>query len=184
MQKTDIYLIDWYGPFTSKEELKKWEDNHPDVFNLYAFQAKQSTNKNKYYSGMAFKQTVGKRLKNHDHHIHDFENAKTKLLHIWIGAITNIKADEYDVRICENLITSILANKNIGVGEKNLENRTNKKPPLNDVYIISEWWKTNGEEIKKRASRSIPAIVPEVMIYYSENQTLYGVSKLKELGML
>ena len=96
---------------------------------------------------MTYEQTVGNRLKNHDHHIHDYEDGKTELK-IWIGTIANVKANEDNVRVCENIITSVLAK--ISVGEKNLENRTNKKPPVNDVYIINVWWKTNGEELKKR----------------------------------
>ena len=181
MQKIDTFLIEWYGPFSSKELLKKWEDKRPEVFNLYAFQAKQKNRKDKYYCGMTFKQTVGNRLRNHDHHIHDFEDGKTELK-IWIGTIANVRAKEDNVRVCENIITSVLAK--ISVGEKYLENRTNKKPPVNDVFIINEWWKTNGEELKKRPSGSLPAVIPEVMEYYSEKKSLYGIKKLKELGEL
>ncbi len=182
MQKIDTYLITWYGPFSSKEDLRDWEITRPETFNLYAFHAKTKGNRNKYYCGMTFKQTVGNRLKNHDHHIHDFENENTLQLQIWIGCIANIKPKEYDVRVCENIITSVLAN--ISVGEKHLENKTNKKPPINDVYIINEWWKIDGNELKKRPSRSIPSVIPEVMVYYSEAKSLYGVDKLKYLGDL
>lgn len=47
--------------------------------------------------GMTFKQTVGGRMGNHDHHIHDFEDDKT-VLKIWIGTIANIKAEEWSGR--------------------------------------------------------------------------------------
>ena len=181
MQKIDTYLIKWYGPFPSRKALKKWEDKRPEMFNLYAFQAKRKGIKDKYYCGMAFKQTVGKRLSNHDHHIHDFEDEKIEL-QIWIGTIANIKAKERDVRVCENIITSELAR--LGVGEKHLENQTNKIPPANNVYIIHEWWKTNGDEIKRRLRNSIPSVVPEVMEYYSETNALYGAQKLKHIGNL
>ena len=86
MQKSDTYLIEWYGPFFSKEELKKWEDTRSDKFNLYVFQAKQTGKSDKYYCGMTIRQTVGKRLKNHDHHIHDYENRQNVILQIWIGS--------------------------------------------------------------------------------------------------
>ena len=181
MQIIDTYLIEWYGPFSSKEELIKWEDSNPKEFKLYAFQARQTGGKDKYYCGMTFKQTVGRRLKNHDHPIHDYENHETTVLQIWIGTIANIKPREYDVRVCENIITCFMANK---LGIKELENRTNKKPPINDVYIINEWWKTNGNEIKKKQSGSIPAIIPEVMVYYSDPHSLYGTNKLRFLGEL
>lgn len=182
MQKIDTYLIKWYGPFSSKEELKEWEDTRSDVFNLYAFQAKQTGKQDKYYCGMTFKQKVGKRLKNHDHHIHDFENKKNVVLQLWIGMIANVKAKERDVRICENIITSELAY--IGIGEKDLANRTNKKPPVNDVYIINEWWKTNEDEVKKKIRGSVPNVIPEVMAYYEQTQALYGINKLKYFGDL
>ena len=179
MQKIDTFLIKWYGPFSSVEELKEWEDNRKEVFNLYAFQAKQNK-KSKYYCGMAFRQTIGQRLKNTNHHIREFENKGKTVLQIWIGTIANIKAKEADVRICENIITSQLAS--ISVGEKDLENKNKKKPPLNDVYIINEWWKTNDEEIKKRIRGSVPAIILEVMAYYSETRSLYGINNLKHIG--
>ena len=182
MQKIDTYLIKWYGPFASKEEVKGWIDQRQNVvFNLYVFQAKRKGIKDKYYCGMAFKQTVGKRMKNGNHHVHEFEDSKTKL-QIWIGSIVNIKAKDTDVRVCENLITSELAF--LGVGEKNLKNETNKQPPINNVYIINEWWKKNEEEIKRRAKGSVPDVVPEVMEYYMETKALYGTMRLKHLGDL
>lgn len=182
MHKFNTYLIQWYGPFSSKEALEKWEQSRSEVFNLYAFRAKRKGKKNKYYCGMTYKQTVGKRMRNHDHHIHDYENEKTEILQIWIGTIANIKPKEYDIRICENFITSVLAG--ISVGEKHLENLTNKRPPLVDVYIINEWWKTNGNELKIKACDSVPASIPEAMVYYSGTNSLYGAKKLKFIGNL
>ncbi len=177
MKKTDAYLIKWYGPFESAEKVKCFEEENPDGFNLYAFQAKMKSGRSKYYCGMTYKQSVGRRLKNHDHHIHDFEDGRSKL-QIWIGTIANVRAKENDVRICENLLTSLLANK-ICVGEKNLENRTNKKPPINNVYVINEWWKINNYELKRRTVGSVPDVLPEVLEYYAETKALYGAKRLK-----
>ena len=185
MQKNDTYLIKWYGPFSDKEKLKKWEDKKilesHEVFNLYVFQARRKGVKDKYYCGMTYDQTVGGRLSNHDHHIHDYEDKNTEL-QIWIGTIANMEAGKEDVNVCENIITSEMAK--LGVGEKHLENRTNKKPPVNKVYIINEWWKTNGDEIKRRLRNSVPDVIPEVMEYYCETKALYGARRLKHLGDL
>ena len=183
MQRIDTYLIKWYGPFNSKEELRKWENKRPEVFNLYIFQARKKRNKDKYYCGMTFKQTVGMRMRNHDHHIHDFENEQTEFLQIWIGTIANIKAKESDVRVCENLITSKLA---VDFGAGRLENCTNMNPPLNDVYMINEWWRTNGNYVQRKSRGSIPAVIPEVMVYYSDRKSheLYGIDRLKYFGDL
>lgn len=182
MEIIDTYLIKWFGPFSSREELKQWESNSALNFNLYLFQGKKKNSRSKYYCGMTYKQTVAKRMSNQNHHIHDFEGNDTELLQIWIGHIANKKPKEYDVRICENIITSELAY--IEVGEKHLENRTNKKPPINDVYIIQEWWKKNEDPVMRRTKGSLPALVPEVMVYYSETSSLYGIDKLKFIGSL
>ena len=182
MQKNYTYLIKWYGPFTSKESLKEWEDERLEVFNLYVFQAKRKGRKDNYYCGMTYKQTVGERLRNHDHHIHDFEDERTETLQIWIGTIANIKAKKKDVLLCENIITSELAR--IGVGEKHLENKTNKKPPVHKVFIINEWWKKDEEDVKKCPKKSVPSVILDVMAYYSETNALYGINKLKYIGDL
>lgn len=181
MKKIDTYLIKWYGPFETRKDMKDWEASRPETFNLYVFQAKQKTGKDRFYCGMAFKQSIGKRMSNHNHHIHDFENDRFSL-QIWIGTIVNKRASESEVRICENIITSVLAN--IGVGEKYLENRTNKKPPVNDVYIFNEWLRENGSYILNRKRNSVPATIPEAMVYYSEPQTLFAADKLKYKGKL
>ena len=58
MHKFNTYLIQWYGPFSSKEALEKWEQSRSEVFNLYAFRAKRKGKKNKYSCGMTYKQLV------------------------------------------------------------------------------------------------------------------------------
>ena len=181
MKKIDTYLIKWYGPFESRKNVKEWEDSRSETFCLYAFQAKHRGKKDRYYCGMTFKQTVWKRMGNHKHHIHDFEDDKCSL-QIWIGTIANAKATKTTILVCENIITSVLAN--IGVGEKYLENKTNKKPPLNDVYLFNEWLRSDETYIMKRTRNSLPAIVPEAMVYYSESNNLYGVDNLKYKGEL
>lgn len=182
MKKIDTYLIKWYGPFETREEVKGWEESRPETFNLYTFQAKKRGEKDRYYCGKAVKQAVWKRLGNHKHHIHDFENEKSTSLQIWIGTIANIKPKDSAVSICEKIITSELAS--IGVGEKCLENRTNKKPPVNDVYVFNEWLRIDDSYIMKRKRNSVPAIIPEAMVYYSETHALYGVNNLKYIGEL
>lgn len=183
MSKSESYVIQWYGPFVSIEDVKEWEEEDSSKYNLYIFQAKPKKGKNKYYCGMTIKQTISKRLKNRNHHIHDFEDASSYSLQIWIGSIVKKSIKSCDVRICENIITSMMAN--IGVGEKHLENQTNKKPPVDNVYLINEWWKKKDRtEINRRLKNSVPGIIPEAMAYYSETGALYGISKLKHLGYL
>lgn len=180
--ESNVYLIRWYGPFENRKLMKEWEDKRHETFNLYVFQANKKGRKDRYYCGMAFRQSVGERMRNANHHIHDFENDKSTSLQIWIGTIVNKKAKKVDVSVCENLITSELAS--IGVGERFLENGTNKKPPLSNVYILNEWWKTNGDELLIKRKNSVPSAIHEAMAYFSETKTLYGAKKLKEIGVL
>lgn len=182
MDKVNTYLIKWYGPFKTRQLMKEWEDSRSEKFNLYVFQAKHKNKRDRYYCGMTYKQTVGKRMSNYNHHIHDFENNNSVSLQIWIGTIANKRASKDDVRICENIITSELAS--IGVGEKYLVNGTNKKAPVNDVYIFNEWLRDENDYIMKRQRNSVPAIIPEAMVYYSEANRLWGVNHLKEYGRL
>ena len=53
MRKIDTYLIKWYGPFDNRKLMMEWEEAHPEIFNLYVFQAKQKGRKDRYYCGMA-----------------------------------------------------------------------------------------------------------------------------------
>jgi len=182
MEKVNTYLIKWYGPFKTRQLMKEWEESRSEKFNLYVFHAKPKAKKDRYYCGMTYERTVWKRMSDYNHHIHDFENDKSISLQIWIGTIANKRASLRDVRICENIITSELAS--ISVGEKYLENRTNKKPPVNDVYIFNEWLRDENDYIMKRQRNSVPAIIPEAMVYYSEAKRLWGVNHLKEYGRL
>lgn len=181
MKKVGTYLIKWYGPFKSRKDVKDEEEKRLETFNLYLFQAKCRGKKDRYYCGQTFSQKVWKRLGNHNHHIHDFED-KNYSLQIWIGTISNVKATNRIVDVCENIIISLLAY--IGVGEKYLENRTNKKPPLNDVYIFNEWLRSDDSYIMKRTRNSLPAIIPEAMVYYRETNNLFGANNLKYKGPL
>jgi hypothetical protein len=52
------------------------------------------------------------------------------------------------------------------------------------MSIIHEWWKTDGDEIKRRLRNSVPSVIPEVMEYYSETRALYGAQRLKYIGDL
>lgn len=63
MKKVNTYVIKWYGPFETRQLMKEWEESrHSEKFNLYVFQAKHKSKKDRYYCGMAYKQSIGKRM--------------------------------------------------------------------------------------------------------------------------
>lgn len=73
MTKT-IYLLEWYGPFSSPKDVLEWENiqiGNGKTY-LYLFKGKKKSKRTfSYYCGQAFAQTAGKRLTNKGHHIHE-----------------------------------------------------------------------------------------------------------------
>ena len=125
-------------------------------------------------------QYVGKRLKNSNHHIKDFENHEHE---IWIATYANIKNPKpQDVSICENLLIAILYQKK--VGEKCLENKTNYRAPESSVCIINEWFTKGGKKRCRQAQGSPAKVMPDVIVYDNENKEVKYADSLSRLGVL
>lgn len=183
MKTTEFFLIKWYGPFSSIQELKKWEDKKREFFNLYIFRADREK-LCELYCGMTSGQSVSDQMINKDHGVHFFED-KENDLQIWIGNIAKTEVDERDIRVCEFIITKELEYKGFII--KKLDNQENKELLMNNTYIINEWWKIADEDIKEikgldlaRMGR-ICRLVPEVMEYYAENNAFYSIDRLSRL---
>ena len=185
MNKKRMYLLQWFGPFRSVKELAEWEEQKEKEgkkFFLYFLQGKrQKERKTRYYCGMTFKQkSVASRMKNHDHHIHEFE-LREQHLYIWVGTISNMRSTkEMDVRHCENMLTSYLVQA-YQTYDGEIVNATNYKAPKDtDIYIINEWyyWK-NEMECQRRTSGSVSQIIPDVLSYYSDGNSIYSSKRLK-----
>lgn len=185
MNDKKMYLLQWYGPFRSVEDLAKWEERKKGEgtkFYLYFLQGKrQKERKTRYYCGMTFRQNgVASRMKNHDHHIHEFEQ-RDQYLHIWIGTISNLRrVEEMDVKHCENILTSYLVQA-YQTYDGEIVNATNYKAPKDtDIYIINEWYRQKNEvECINHAKGSIPQIMPDIVSYYAEGSSIYSAKRLK-----
>ena len=180
-----MYLLQWFGPFRSVKELAEWEEQKEKEgkrFFLYFLQGKrQKERKTRYYCGMTFRQkSVASRMKNHDHHIHEFE-LREQHLYIWVGTISNLRSTkEIDVRHCENMLTSYLVQA-YQTYDGEIVNATNYKAPKDtDIYIINEWyyWK-NEMECQRRMSGSVSQIIPDVLSYYADGNSIYSSKRLK-----
>lgn len=178
-----VYLIHWYGPFSSVEKLESWEKEQSFTCNLYLFQGKLKYGRFiKYYCGMTYEQNgVYARMKNKDHHIHEVEG-RPETIAIYVGEIANvIEPDKDDVRLCEKLLTSILA-KFIKC-EKEVINKTNKKPPKRNVYVINEWYDENLNETIQHKGE-IPHFVPDLIEFFAGTRSVYSVNRIKYKGQL
>lgn len=185
MENTDkVYLIKWVGPFSSYEELyeweKKWLDDNADGFNLYLLQGKRKyARKYTYYCGQTTR-CVYQRLKDENHHFHEIIHSDYS---IWIGKFSNIVPDKYDINVAEKIITSELAELELGV--ENMMNETNFRPPVFDVYIINQWFHpSKNKEWKKIKANSPASYIPDLMIYDSITKEIRGTRKIKRIGIL
>lgn len=182
----NVFLVKWFGPFYSRQELDEWQQNNRFAHNLYLLHGRKKFSKKceSYYCGMTMR-TASKRLKDKGHHI---EEIGSRDCLIYVGRIVNKRTSKEDVKLVEKLITSYLdLHINCEDSKDCVENRTNFYPPKVNVYIINEWVKpyTEEEETWQRIRVNSPAhIVPDVMQYYSEDKQLFGVKRVKNLGQL
>ena len=184
MNSTDkVYLMKWVGPF-SYEELHDWEkkrvEDNNENFNLYLLQGKRKyARKFSYYCGQTIRR-VYRRLKDKDHHFKEIEHSDYS---IWIGKFSNIIPDKTDINIVEKIITSELAELELGF--ENMMNEINFRPPVFDVYIINQWYHPVKNQEWKRIRYNSPAnYIPDLMIYDSVSKEMKGTRKLRKLGVL
>lgn len=184
MAEKNLFLIQWYGPFRSRQELSEWESSNGSRFNLYLFQGKLPRKRTvNYYCGMTYSQySVSKRLGNRNHHIHDYEG-RPEDLYIWIGCIANrSRLTRKDVLLCENMLISEMVQMEIGESEK--VNATSICPPAENVYIINEWFNKDGVEHRPLSGIYAPNKVPDVISYYAPEQLVYSAKRLRSKGKL
>lgn len=87
------------------------------------------------------------------------------------------------------MLTSELTNIELDINEH--ENRINKRPPHENVFIINEWFDINkvdddGDyyDYESSCKDIIPNKVPDVMCYYAYDKALYSARKLKFITCL
>lgn len=181
-----LFLLHWYGPFTSQNELKEWEkereadEESPSCF-LYLIRGREKyKRKDTYYCGKAYAQYVWQRLGNANHHIHDFEGRPHE---IWVASfLSTSEPEEWEVNVCENLLTAVLVQKKLN--SDYTANATNYKAPIISMSILNEWCFPNGRKRKKVSADSPADRIPDVIIYDKEAKTLKCSDKLHDYGTL
>lgn len=177
----NVFLIRWYGPFTSLKDIKEWEEEQTFKCSLYLLHGKLKYAKTKevYYCGMSIR-NIYKRLNDKGHHI---EEIRERLKSIYVGCLSNIKQPtKSQILLAEKIITASLTDI---VSDDNVLNATNTLFPQENVFVISEWWKSTGESVWERQPKNAPSnVVPDVLIYHykgNDNNELFGCKKLKRL---
>ena len=176
----NVYLIKWYGPFSSPEKVEKWEKKyeHCNLYLLHGME-KYAKTKDKFYCGKTIRK-VFERFQDKGHHINDI---KDRISEIYIGKIANIDSiKDSDILLVEKVITAYLAQR---LGQDSLLNKINFRFPNINVYIINEWWKPHFDEVwQKQSSNSVSKFIPNLMCYHyfsDDDIEVFGAMKFKKL---
>ncbi len=181
METITTYMIHWFGPFKSIDDVTKWEKTNVEhVCNLYIIEGKKKYAKlNRHYYCGQTTQGVYRRLSNIGHHIEEFRSIDE----IWIGCFRNITPKKTDINISEKIITAYLADE---VGDSKMLNEINKSFPKGQICVINRWYKPTKDLWARFVDNSPARIIPEIILHYYHNafHLIYGAEKLKRLKML
>lgn len=186
----NTYILEWYGPFNCLQDVCDWEDKNIGRWKtfLYLFQGKKKYAHEKLaiYCGQAFRQSVGKRLKNKNHHICEVVERRDEL-EIWVAKFANKKPQKYDVNLVEKVLTSVL-DQVIKSDTDEILNETNKLRPKDTAYIINEWYYIDGRARCNYPSKSICSRIPDVLACYSNEDgkvaNVWGCQRMKFIDNL
>lgn len=180
------YVLEWAGPFKSREDLKNWEKQQSEKFYLYMFQAKhKGKRKYMYYCGKAVKQMVHIRMGNSYHHLKEYEIERPDSIMIWVASFSlKNKVTPEDVSCCENMLISIL--HQLETDEDHNDNRTSFMAPNQLVYIINEWYTPEWNDYENSATNLLPNMIPDVIAFYpnATEKNLYACKQLKATSYL
>lgn len=166
------YIVSWYGPFHSIDEMAEWERLQDIDFCLYLVQGKKPNAKiYSYYCGQTTR-TVHERFTDRNHHIREIPNLRS----IWIGAIEN-RHKEQDIDIAENMFIDLLSG---GVKEKQSLNRQSKrfKKQERNFFFICKW---NTPKRYCQPECSLKLVLPEVVVYLADTDEIKIAKRLRSL---
>lgn len=166
------YIVSWYGPFRSIEEMEEWQCSYKDIVCcLYLIQGKKPHAKGYHYYCGQTTRTVPERLTDKDHHIREIPNSRN----IWIGALENRYRKE-DIDIAENMFIYLLTE----IGKVPCLNKQSlyfHKKDYN-VFFICRWYNPNRN---RQPEHSIKRVFPEVVAYFSDIDEVKIARKLHYL---
>lgn len=172
LTKTKTYLVSWYGPFHSVEEMREWQCRQDIDFRLYLLQGKKPRGKvYYYYCGQTAR--IPKRLKDNGHHICEIPNSRN----IWIGAFEGrCRYSKKDINIVENMFIYLLTEKVRYLNRQSL--RFSPKDYDYNVFFISRWYNPNHN---RQPDYSIKLVLPEVVAYSPDTGEVKIARKLHSL---
>lgn len=166
------YIVSWYGPFHSVEEMEEWLHQQDTDFCLYLLQGKKPKAKvYSYYCGQTTR-TVPKRFKEKDHPIHNIPNQRS----IWVGALDN-RYNKEDIATVENMFICLLSNR---ANEKHCLNRQSLYFYARNynMFLICKWYNPKHH---RQPECSIKPMLPEIVAYFSDIDEIKVARRLHSL---
>lgn len=156
-----IFILEWYGPFNSVEDLKRWENAHSEEgFGIYFISGKPPYKKiPRSYVGISVNRNglISERYtSDNQHHIHELRDKE-----FWIGRFFDKRRrtrKNYD--LCETLLVSFL--------QPELNVRKKSYYPSDDIALINRWY-TKELHIRQNRVCLAQIDVPDVIILDSDN---------------
>ena len=165
------YIVSWYGPFHSIEEMKEWQSQQDIDFCLYLIQGKKPYSKIcSYYCGQTTR-PIPDRLNDRNHHINEIPNRRS----IWIGAFEN-RYSKQDIDIAENMFIDLLWGQ-FGAQCLNRQRLYFQEHDF-DVLFICKW---HNPKLYRQPECSIRLVLPEVIVYFADTDEIKVAKKLRSL---
>lgn len=170
-KKLKTYVVSWYGPFHSIEEMNEWLYQNKSIYCcLYLVQGKKPNAKiYSYYCGRT--ERISKRFNAKDHHIREIPNRRN----IWIGAFEN-RYNKQDIGIAENMFIDLLWEQ---FGEQCLNKQSLYFQKRDfDLIFMCKWY---NPKLYKQPECSLKLVLPEVVVYNSGADEIKIAKKLRSL---
>ena len=183
--KTYSCGLNWFGPFTTPQQVKEWEERNGNDTYLYLIRGKKKVGKKKvhaYYCGQTYKQTAGKRISNKHHHIEEVAQEADHLC-IYVAKFDGIVPTKKHLNVVENLFISFLFQHLVKEPDIVLNKRSLYKPK-NNCYVVNNWFSSSMKEILRYKKDSFCKLIPDAICFYAETGVIYGASKIAHIADL
>lgn len=177
------WIIQWVGPFSSKENCIYWVENNSisdKEFNFYYIKGKRYRQRNdSFYIGKCTQDRIYYRWRDQNHYINEFDERNG--CEIWIGRFSDSETRKSNINERNNFINHVEHALISGFYYLNHNNLCllNQREIVNWPYpicVVNQWYNTNYDLYDR--NNGINQHLPDV-IFYSSNDNFKFAKRLK-----